>query len=1333
MLIILLSLSTFFNGNSQTITNVGTDFWIAFPPNVTLQATIEVYISSNFNTSGNVYSAFPSVNQSFTVIPGVVTQLTLPSNVVLHGGIENKGIRITANDPISVYGLNNKIYSTDAFLALPVNALGLDYRIITYKTTYASIDSLGSCFSVVATKDGTALTIFNHQTNSTSYINLDMGQTYHVRATVNSQDLTGSRVQSNFPVAVFGSVDIGYIPSSSCMAPDHIVEQMFPYYSWGKNFLTVPLAGRDGSGDIFRIVAAEDGTGISINGSNVSILNSGDYYETNLSGNNYITTTKAVLLAQYAKGMYCTGSITGDPFMMLIPPMEQFLTNYTIISVAGVSNAFTSHWVNVVAPEAAIGSIYQDGVLIPGGAFTQISTTNYYGAQRSVIVGSHTFSSTFPFGVFVYGWGLTDSYGYPGGCSLSPVGTVNSVTLSPDTAYGQLNVTNVCLTANVMDNLLNPVVGVLVNFYVSGINPLTGNAYTDALGNAQYCYTQTGVTPGEDHVYAEVFGFISDTSVVFWSYTPPCSNPTNGGTIGNDQSGCGSYLPTPLNNLQTPSGFFGNLEYKWRLSTTSNTTGFSDIAASNSSSYNPGLITQTTWFKRVARVDCMSDWNGAVESNVIEITVIPPEIVSVIISGLNDTVCAGTQVTYSATPTNGGTTPAYQWQVNGGGVFPNAATMSYSPANGDIVNCILTSSNTVCISNNPATSNAITMVVNSLNPVSVTISTPDNPFCQGSTVTFTATPTNGGTTPTYSWKVNGVGVGTNNPIYSYVPANGDFVTCVMNSNIACPTGNPANSNTITMVENTVNPVSIVITTPVTIVCSGTSVIFTATPTNGGTTPGYQWKVNGVNTGANNSQFTYTPVNGDCISCILTSNLVCASGNPATSNSICMTVNPNLPVSISISTPVTTVCAGTQVTFTASPTNQGTLPQFQWKVNGVGVGTSILSYSYIPLNGDQVTCILTSNATCPTGNPATSNMIAMTVNANMPVSVLISASNNPVCSGISVIYTANPTNGGTTPVYLWKVNGINSGTNSPTYQYIPLNNDQISCTLTSNLTCTSGNPATSNTITMGVAASPIVTLTRCNDSVTTTAAQPFRLKGGIPLGGTYSGPGVTNGIFYPAIGGVGTHQITYTYTNVALCSANAFVTIVTRNASPVTCGNPLTDIRDNKVYPTVQIGVQCWMATNLNYGNAIPETQNQRDNCIPEKYSGPMSQVPSPAFYQWDELMQYDETLSTQGLCPPGWHVPAESDWNTLYTVYINSAFAAWPLLYTGYSGFNATLSGVRHMNTTWDWNGFATFFWSSTTHGSIKAWSHGMNSFDPSVSAYPALRSNAFSVRCLKD
>jgi uncharacterized protein (TIGR02145 family) len=161
-----------------------------------------------------------------------------------------------------------------------------------------------------------------------------------------------------------------------------------------------------------------------------------------------------------------------------------------------------------------------------------------------------------------------------------------------------------------------------------------------------------------------------------------------------------------------------------------------------------------------------------------------------------------------------------------------------------------------------------------------------------------------------------------------------------------------------------------------------------------------------------------------------------------------------------------------------------------------------------------------------------------------------------------------------------------------------------------------------------------------------------------------------------------------------------------------------------------------MASNLNYGILIPGNISQRDNCIPEKYC-PNDLAADcgllTADYQWDEVMQYDETVSTQGLCPPGWHIPGEADWNILFVYYIGSAFAGSPLKYSGFSGFDALLAGTRHLNKSWDYQGFATFFWSSTAHGVDKAWSHGMNDTDPSVSLYPAYRINAFSVRCIKD
>jgi hypothetical protein len=228
---------------------------------------------------------------------------------------------------------------------------------------------------------------------------------------------------------------------------------------------------------------------------------------------------------------------------------------------------------------------------------------------------------------------------------------------------------------------------------------------------------------------------------------------------------------------------------------------------------------------------------------------------------------------------------------------------------------------------------------------------------------------------------------------------------------------------------------------------------------------------------------------------------------------------------------------------------------------------------------------------------------MTVNPLLPVSVAVSASANHVCAGATVAFTAVPVNGGSAPSYQWKVNGTNAGTNASTFTYNPQNNDSVRCILTSNLNCVAGNPVSSAKLIMSGTLAPVVTFTSCFDTITTIGAKPFRLKGGIPLGGAYSGPGVNSlaGVFNPALAGVGTLTLTYSYTNVYGCEASTSVTIVTRHEQPFTCGNTVTDIRDGKSYPTIQIGSQCWMASNLEYGMTIDELVPQMDNCLAERY------------------------------------------------------------------------------------------------------------------------------------
>jgi hypothetical protein len=249
--------------------------------------------------------------------------------------------------------------------------------------------------------------------------------------------------------------------------------------------------------------------------------------------------------------------------------------------------------------------------------------------------------------------------------------------------------------------------------------------------------------------------------------------------------------------------------------------------------------------------------------------------------------------------------------------------------------------------------------------------------------------------------------------------------------------------------------------------------------NGGVSPTYQWKIGTTNVGTNSATYSNNALaTGNSVTCIMTSNATCATGSPATSNAIAMTVNPNLPASVSITAnPGNTICSGTNVTFTAVPVNGGASPSYQWKIGTTNVGTNSATYSNNALaNGNFVTCIMTSNATCATGSPATSNAIAMTVNPNLPASVSITANpGNAICSGTNVTFTAVPTNGGASPSYQWKIGTTNVGTNSATYSNNALaNGNVITCVMTSNATCVTGSPATSNAITMAVTTSVTIT-------------------------------------------------------------------------------------------------------------------------------------------------------------------------------------------------------------------------------------------------------------------
>ena len=162
----------------------------------------------------------------------------------------------------------------------------------------------------------------------------------------------------------------------------------------------------------------------------------------------------------------------------------------------------------------------------------------------------------------------------------------------------------------------------------------------------------------------------------------------------------------------------------------------------------------------------------------------------------------------------------------------------------------------------------------------------------------------------------------------------------------------------------------------------------------------------------------------------------------------------------------TVCSGTAVLYTTAVTNEGTAPVYQWKVNSTLTAATSSTYTYTPSNGDVVSAILTSNATCAIPATVTAKDTITVIHTDTSsVSVNVTPGDT-ICLGSPALFTAAGLYGGTSPVYIWSVNGSQVSTGI-TYAYVPANNDNVYCQLVSSLRCVAVDTVSSNHIVMTV--------------------------------------------------------------------------------------------------------------------------------------------------------------------------------------------------------------------------------------------------------------------------
>ncbi len=527
----------------------GTEFWICFPGNQ-LSPNPELYIAGEQAATVTVDIPGISFNQVVNVPAGGLQVVSLPgtAQVQTQFAATNLGIHITATHEVTVYGMNAQQASTDAYLAFPLDAIGTDYYVLAYNRD-ASF-SLPTQATVLATQNNTTVTITASITDGPltagvpATITLQQGEVYQMRSLVTNADYTSTKITADKPISVFGGAQCTNI-SGTFRACDHLVEQMPPLSTWGKSFLTVPLATRL-QGDVFRFLAQRNATAVSVNGAVVANLNAGEFFETILSSTSYnrITSTEPILVGQYSRSSDADG-VVSDPFFALVPPDEQFLNSY--VFSAGTAN-IPNNYLNITSPTSNTGAVSVDGVIVNAALWQPIPSTGFSGAKVPVSSGVHSINSSLPVGLLIYGFGTYDSYGYLGGQSFAPVATVNTLVLTPKNATSPVNI-NRCFTATVRDQFNAPVVGVRVDFAITGPNSAaTGFANTNSSGVATYCYT--GTADGTDNITASV-GTVNDATTFIWTPVNTCTasvtagGPTSfcrGGSVQLTASAGASYM-----------------------------------------------------------------------------------------------------------------------------------------------------------------------------------------------------------------------------------------------------------------------------------------------------------------------------------------------------------------------------------------------------------------------------------------------------------------------------------------------------------------------------------------------------------------------------------------------------------------------------------------------------------------------------------------------------------------------------------------------------------------------------------------------------------------------
>ena len=412
--------------------NEGKEFWFGFMHHRDEGFNNKVaMITSKYDTEGNISVDSRNYSQDFTVKANEVSIINLPgfTENQISETIQDIGIKLTSNDPVSVYIHQYYGYRSEATAVLPKESIGNEYYILTYQGVNNNNQNYPSQFQIIGTEDETiilirpsALTQNQVEPGEVINITLNKGEAYQVQGASWREDLTGSYITSDKPIAVFAGARWTEVPNN-CGLRDNLLEQMYSVNTWGKQFIGIPA--QYVSYSKFRIIASEDNTTIKkysqLNEETFS-LNQGSFTEFNSSQPFYIEANKPIQVAQYLIGVNCSGYSKGDPSMLLLNSIEQ--TRDTVTLYNSRLQNITENFINIIMYTEDAEHITIDGVNLNDiSTLNQIDANNLFSyVTLPVSTGAHTIISE-GCGIIAsaYGYGDAESYAYSGGASFRSI------------------------------------------------------------------------------------------------------------------------------------------------------------------------------------------------------------------------------------------------------------------------------------------------------------------------------------------------------------------------------------------------------------------------------------------------------------------------------------------------------------------------------------------------------------------------------------------------------------------------------------------------------------------------------------------------------------------------------------------------------------------------------------------------------------------------------------------------------------------------------------------------------------------------------------------------